>query len=67
MSDVFVFYKVYGSLTVEIFCVRYVPLLVIALVCIFLAFTTNGHAGRAAIKIKIKKNRSACALRFFLS
>lgn len=48
MSDAFVFYKVYGSLTVEIFCVRYVPLLVIALVCILLAFTTNGHAGRAA-------------------
>lgn len=47
MSDAFVFYKVYGSLTVEIFCVRYVPLLVIALVCILLAFTTNGHAGRA--------------------
>lgn len=44
MSDAFVFYKVYGSLTVEIFCVRYVPLLVIALVCIILAFTTNGHA-----------------------
>ena len=42
MSDAFVFYKVYGSLTVEIFCVRYVPLLVI------LAFTANGHAGRAA-------------------
>ena len=37
MSDAFVFYKVYGSLTV-----------VIALVCILLAFTTNGHAGRAA-------------------
>ncbi len=48
MSDAFVFYRVYGSLTVEIFCVRYVPLLVIALVCILLAFTTNGHAGRAA-------------------
>lgn len=48
MSDAFVFYKVYGPLTVEIFCVRYVPLLVIALVCIILAFTTNGHAGRAA-------------------
>lgn len=48
MSDAFVFYKVYGSLTVEIFCVRYVPLLVIALVCILLSFTTNGHAGRAA-------------------
>lgn len=48
MSDAFVFYKVYGSLTVEIFCVRYVPLLVIALVCILLAFTTSGHAGRAA-------------------
>lgn len=48
MSDAFVFYKVYGSLTVEIFCVRYLPLLVIALVCIILAFTTNGHAGRAA-------------------
>lgn len=48
MSDAFVFYKVYGSLTVEIFCVRYVPLLVIALVCIILAFTANGHAGRAA-------------------
>lgn len=48
MSDAFVFYKVYGSLTVEIFCVRYVPLLVIALVCILLAFTTNGHAGLAA-------------------
>lgn len=48
MSDAFVFYKVYGSLTVEIFCVRYVPLLVIALVCIILAFTTNGHAWRAA-------------------
>ena len=31
MSDAFVFYKVYGPLTVEIFCVRYVPLLVIAL------------------------------------
>ena len=42
------FAMVYGSLTVEIFCVRYVPLLVIALVCILLAFTTNGHAGRAA-------------------
>ena len=40
MSDAFVFYK--------IFCVRYVPLLVIALVCIILAFTANGHAGRAA-------------------
>lgn len=50
MSDAFVFYKVYGSLTVEIFCVRYVPLLVIALVCILLAFTANGHAGRAADK-----------------
>lgn len=48
MSDAFVFYKVYGSLTVEIFCVRHVPLLVIALVCILLAFTANGHAGRAA-------------------
>lgn len=48
MSDAFVFYKVYGLLTVEIFCVRYVPLLVIALVCIILAFTANGHAGRAA-------------------
>lgn len=48
MSDAFVFYKVYGSLTVEIFCVRYVPLLVIALVCIILAFIANGHAGRAA-------------------
>lgn len=48
MSDAFVFYKVYGSLTVEIFCVRYVPLLVIALVCIILAFTANGHAGRTA-------------------
>lgn len=48
MSDAFVFYKVYGSLTVEIFCVRYLPLLVIALACILLAFTTNGHAGRAA-------------------
>lgn len=48
ISDAFVFYKVYGSLTVEIFCVRYVPLLVIALVCILLAFTANGHAGRAA-------------------
>ena len=48
MSDAFVFYKVYGSLTVEIFCVRYVPLLVIALVCILLAFTANGHAGRVA-------------------
>lgn len=48
MSDAFVFYKVYGSLTVEIFCVRYLPLLVIALVCILLAFTANGHAGRAA-------------------
>ena len=48
MSDAFVFYKVYGPLTVEIFCVRYVPLLVIALVCILLAFTANGHAGRAA-------------------
>ena len=48
MSDAFVFYKVYGSLTVEIFCVRYVPLLVIALVCIPLTFTANGHAGRAA-------------------
>lgn len=48
MSDAFVFYKVYGSLTVEIFCVRYVPLLLIALVCILLAFTANGHAGRAA-------------------
>ena len=48
MSDAFVFYKVYGSLTVEIFCVRYVPLLVIDLVCILLAFTANGHAGRAA-------------------
>lgn len=48
MSDAFVFYKVYGSLTVEIFCVRYVPLLVIALACILLAFTANGHAGRAA-------------------
>ncbi len=48
MSDAFVFYKVYGSLTVEIFCVRYVPLLVIALVCILLAFTANGHARRAA-------------------
>lgn len=48
MSDAFVFYKVYGSLTVEIFCVRYVPLLVIALVCILLAFTANGHAGRTA-------------------
>lgn len=48
MSDAFVFYKVYGSLTVEIFCLRYVPLLLIALVCILLAFTTNGHAGRAA-------------------
>ena len=48
MSDAFVFYKVYGPLTVEIFCVRYVPLLVIALVCILLAFTANGHVGRAA-------------------
>ena len=48
MSDAFVFYKVYGPLTVEIFCVRYVPLLVIALVCILLAFTANSHAGRAA-------------------
>ena len=48
MSDAFVFYKVYGPQTVEIFCVRYVPLLVIALVCILLAFTANGHAGRAA-------------------
>lgn len=48
MSDAFVFYKVYGSLTMEIFCVCYVPLLVIALVCILLAFTVNGHAGRAA-------------------
>lgn len=48
MSDAFVFYKVYGPLTVEIFCVRYVLLLVIALVCILLAFTANGHAGRAA-------------------
>lgn len=48
MSDAFVFYKVYGPLTLEIFCVRYVPLLVIALVCILLAFTANGHAGRAA-------------------
>lgn len=48
MSDAFVFYKVYGSLTVEIFCVRYVPLLVIALVCILLAFTTNGHSRRTA-------------------
>lgn len=48
ISDAFVFYKVYGPLTVEIFCVRYVPLLVIALVCILLAFTANGHAGRAA-------------------
>ena len=48
MSDAFVFYKVYGPLTVEIFCVRYVPLLVIALVCILLAFTANGHAGCAA-------------------
>ena len=66
MSDAFVFYKVYGPLTVEIFCVRYVPLLVIALVCIILAFTTNGH-GAPPIKVKIKKNRSACALRFFLS
>ena len=48
MSDAFVFYKVYGSQTVEIVCLRYVPLLVIALVCILLALTTNGHAGRAA-------------------
>lgn len=48
MSDAFVFYKVYGSLTVEIFCVRYVPLLVIALVCILLAFTANGHSRRTA-------------------
>ena len=48
MSDAFVFYKVYGPLTVEIFCVRYVPLLVIALVWILLAFTANGPAGRAA-------------------
>lgn len=48
MSDAFVFYKVYGSLTVEIFCVRYVPLLVIALVCIILAFTANGHSRRTA-------------------
>ena len=48
MSDAFVFYKVYGSLTVEIFCVRYVPLLVIALVCILLAFTAHGHTRRAA-------------------
>lgn len=48
MSDAFVFYKVYGSLTVEIFCVRYVPLLVIALVWIILAFTANGHTRRAA-------------------
>lgn len=48
MSDAFVFYKVYGPLTVEIFCVRYVPLLVIALVCIILAFTANGHTRRAA-------------------
>lgn len=48
MSDAFVFYKVYGSLTVEIFCVRYVPLLVIALVCILLAFTANGHTRRTA-------------------
>lgn len=48
MSDAFVFYKVYGSLTVEIFCVRYVPLLVIALVCIAVAFTANGHTRRAA-------------------
>lgn len=47
-SDAFVFYKVYGSLTVEIFCVRYVPLLVIALVCIILAFTANGHSRRTA-------------------
>ena len=48
MSDAFVFYKVYGSLTVEIFCVRYVPLLVIALVCIILAFTANGNTRRDA-------------------
>lgn len=48
MSDAFVFYKVYGPLTVEIFCVRYVPLLVIALVCILLAFTANGHSRRTA-------------------
>lgn len=48
MSDAFVFYKVYGSLTVEIFCVRYVPQLVIALVCIILAFTANGHSRRTA-------------------
>lgn len=48
MSDAFVFYKVYGPLTVEIFCVRYVPLLVIALVCIILAFTANGHSRRTA-------------------
>lgn len=48
MSDAFVFYKVYGSLTVEIFCVRYVPLLVIALVCIILAFTASGHSRRTA-------------------
>lgn len=48
MSDAFVFYKVYGSLTVEIFCVRCVPLLVIALVCILLAFTANGHSRRTA-------------------
>lgn len=48
MSDAFVFYKVYGPLTLEIFCVRYVPLLVIALVCIILAFTANGHSRRTA-------------------
>lgn len=48
MSDAFVFYKVYGPLTVEIFCVRYVPLLVIALVCIAVAFTANGHTRRVA-------------------
>lgn len=48
MSDAFVFYKVYGSLTVEIFCVRYVPLLGIGLVCTVLAFAGNSHAKPAA-------------------
>lgn len=48
MSDAFVFYKVYGLLTVEIFCVRYVPLLGIGLVCTVLAFAGNSHAKPAA-------------------
>ena len=66
MSDAFVFYKVYGSLTVEIFCVRYVPLLVIAWCVSFWPLPPTATPARRRLKLK---SRTAVPVHcgFFLS